>query len=312
MNLVVVDDSLSVGDTDENHGLSVSIFKPELALFPDVRAEDEIVQFRHMRIQVFQNVLQAISTNWSAFTVYARDESGQWIARPERSIEVEERATLDRIAARTGHAAAMVRSSPKKPQLNRKVLTVDLIRPDLYFDLVAQIVRILPSSRPSQACLLLADYTLNPELQTNPVSFNLSSNLEHRLLLTTLWDNFAEQSSRLREGQIIRIVNLRSKIIHVPREGDHSSGGLVGILHGDHSNSEKIFVQSNSTVEASTILERKRNLLGQDHISPTSSPPRSPSPIPSPLVPSKPTFSPAKSQPLTCILELSLPSSSSL
>lgn len=306
MNLVVVDDSIATDEGDaEAHGLSVIIFKPELSMFPDVRAEDEIVQFRHMRLQVFQNALQAISTNWSAFTVFVRGEDGKWAARPERRVEAEEGSTLDRIAARTGHTAALVRTSPRKPQPSRKLVTIELLRPDLYFDLVAQVVRILPQTRPNQLSLLLADYTLNPDIHTNPTSFGLSSDLEHCLLLTTVWDNFVDPASRLREGQIVRFLNLRSKIINAPREGDFSSGGLVGVLHGDHANAEKIIILSDTAAEAVVVLERRRRriLLDDDGVSrvPLSQPamPVEPAPLPRPT---ELDFAPTKGHPLTGIL----------
>ena len=269
MNLIVVDDSLHLDDAGagagQASGLSVVIFRPEPALFPAVWAEDEVVQFRHMRIQEFQGSLQALSTNWSAFTVFARTEDGGWIARPERPVEPEERHILDRLAARTGHTAAVVRSSPRKPAAaSRPLLTLDVLQPDLFFDLVAQVLRVLPSTRPGQSTLLLSDYTANPLIRLQPADFGLSPDLAHRLLLTTFWDGHADRAAALREGQFVKICNLRSKTITAPNSADASQGGLIAVLHGDRSRVDKIFPLPASSSEAKAILDRRAALLGTE------------------------------------------------
>lgn len=257
--MTVVDDSLQLYDDDEVTGLSVVIFRSDPSLFPAVKSEDEIVQCRHMRVQVFQGGLQALSTNWSAFTVFARNEQGQWISRPPREISSGEEAQLDRISARTGHTAALVRSSPTKPSASRKQLTVDLIIPNIYFDLVAQVIHVLPAKQAQMMGVLLTDYTANPAIRVDPADFGLSSNYEHRLLLTAFWDNFAARAATLRPGQIIRVINLRPKIVFDEGPG---SGGLVAVLHGDPSSTEKIFLLSDDLAEARTILERRKQLFG--------------------------------------------------
>lgn len=277
MTLTLVDDSLQ-SDDGGILGLSVVLFRPDPALFPAVHAEDEIVQCRHMRVQVFQGGLQALSTNWSAFTVFARNEHGQWEARPARDISPGERAHLDRISARTGHTAALVRNSPTKPSAGRPQLTVDLITPNTYFDLVAQVVQVLPAKQASMVSILLTDYTANLAIRVDPADFGLSSDHEHRLLLTSFWDNFATRAAALHPGQIIRVLNLRPRIIV---EDGLGSGGLVAGLHGDRSNAEKIFLLSDDAIEAAAILARKRELFGgrpePDTGSPTRrSPPRTP------------------------------------
>lgn len=267
MSIVVVDDSITVpeasSDRGEVGGLSVSIFKPETSLFPPVQSEDEIVQFRHMRIQTFQSSLQAVSTNWSAFTVFSRDEDGQWIAKPSRPVLEEERHILDRIAARTGHTAAVVRTSPKKPQLVRQLLTVDILQTASFFDLVAEVVHILSSSKnSSQRSVLLCDYTVNPLIGINPLDFDLPSEYEHRLLLTTFWDNFVSRIEGLREGQIVRLLNLRSKMLPATSDFDPQRSGLIAVMHGDRFNQEKIFVLPTTDPQAQAIIKRKEALLG--------------------------------------------------
>lgn len=260
MSMTVVDDSLRSDDAGVT-GLSVVIFRPDPALFPAVHSEDEIVQCRHMRVQVFQGSLQALSTNWSAFTVFARNEQGRWVARPVREIGPGERSHLDRISARTGHTAALVRSSPTKPGTGRRQLTIDLVTPSTYFDLVAQVVHVLPAKQAQMTSVLLTDYTANLAIQVNPTDFELSPDYEHRLLLVAFWDNFAARAAALCPGQIIRVVNLRSKVVSEDGPGS-GPGGLIAVLHGDRSSAEKIFLLANSTAEAVAILERRRELFG--------------------------------------------------
>lgn len=259
MTMTVVDDSVQPFDDEEVAGLSVVIFRSDPSLFPAVHSEDEIVQCRHMRVQVFQGGLQALSTNWSAFTVFARNEQGQWISRPAREISQGEQSHLDRISARTGHTVALVRSSPTKPGASRKQVTIDLITPNIYFDLVAQVIHTLPAKQAQMTGVLLTDYTANLGIKVNPTDFGLSPDYEHRLLLTAFWDNFAARAAALRPGQIIRVINLRPKIIYDDGPG---SGGLVAVLHGDPSSTEKIFLLSNDMTEARVILERRRELFG--------------------------------------------------
>lgn len=257
-----MDDSLQLEIGDSSAGFPVLIFKASEPLFPDVRAEDDIVQFRHMRIQSFQGSLQAISTNWSAFTTFSRDETGNWMARPARPVEAEECRMLNRISARTGHTAALVRTSPSKPSASRPTLTVDIIQPNTFFNLIAEVIRVIPTNRPSQVTALLTDYTANLGIRANPDHFDLSPDYEHRLLLTTFWDNFADRAAQLQEGQIIKVLNLRSKVISSPVDGDLSSAGLIAVLHGDHSNSEKILILDTTSPETFALNERKAALFG--------------------------------------------------
>lgn len=289
MSMTVIDDSIHPDIGDTSTGLPVLIFRPEITLFPDVQAEDEIIQCRHVRIQTFQGTIQALSTCWSAFTVFYRDETGEWVARPSREVTDEERHILDRISARTGHTAAITRISPKKPSASRPTLSIDLIQPNTYFDLVAEVLRILPGSRPDQITILLTDYSANLQITANPDHFELSPDLEHRLLLTTFWDNYAVVATQLQEGQILRILNLRSKVINgISSEGelssDGSSSGLIAVLHGDRFNSQKVFLLDATSNEARIIEERKQALFGTRSSLTSNTPTKQPpSPSRSPL-----------------------------
>lgn len=298
MTMTVVDDSLYFENNDSASGLSVVIFKPDPSGFPDVRSEDEIVQFRHMKIQTFQGSLQALCAKWTAFTVFSRNERGQWVTRPERPVEPGEVMVLDRIAARTGHVAAVVRASPKKPQ-GRQTLTIDLLRPDVYFDLIAEVVAVL-SPKPSQQTILLCDYTANAGIRVSPADFSLPADYEHRLMLTTFWDNFANKAGQLEEGQIIRVVNLRTKIIS---GGDLGSGGLIAVLHGDRSNAEKIFVVNPTSREAQVILERKKAIFEPETELKALNSPIKRSPVKNqPQITPRAPVSPSRFRPLTSIL----------
>lgn len=242
MTLTVIDDSLGTTSNQSLAGLSVVIFKSDPSLFPDVQSVGEVVQFRHMRIQNFQSALQAVSTNWTAYTVFSRDARGEWQSRPPAAaLESSVAEILDRISTASLLPHGVALQSPKKSSSSRRLLTIDQLESDLYFDLVAQVVKVLPSTRPSQLTIVLSDFTANPLIKTDPAHFDLPPQYAHRLLLTTFWDNFSDHAAQLREGQFVKINNLRAKKISAPSDGDLSSGGLVAILHGDRSNTEKIF-----------------------------------------------------------------------
>lgn len=96
MSLVVMDDSIQMGN-DPLAGISVNIFKRALDEFPDAPGgllPGDVLQFRRFRIQHYNGNMQAVSTKWSAVTVFRKGCDG-WVlydAEPRQITSVEEEA----------------------------------------------------------------------------------------------------------------------------------------------------------------------------------------------------------------------------
>ena len=239
MTLVVVDDLVVEGELED--GLSVSIFRPALEMFPMVNGVGDIIQFRHMKIQMFDNCLQAISTNWSAWTVFYQ-KNGEWRAHPEHPISTTELEVLTRLTSREGEKGA----APDSPIKNKRAtLRISELEPKLFFNFVGRVIKTFPKNRDDQIHLVLTDYTENKQI--NASTEELDSMFKFAGLGTTFWDNHVEVASRLEVGDTVRIDNLHARLY---------DGSLVASLHGDSR--AKITVLEKDSSEART-MDKARN-----------------------------------------------------
>lgn len=227
MSLVVTDDSVASLRPDaaesEADGMIINMFRPSLADFPEIDEESagrDIIQFRHFRIQQYQSQLQAITTKWSACTVFRRDGEGQWMARPERDIRPQERQDLDALERAlnsrrgTSEQSSNPSQSPEpdsyasgKRIKRRSMQTIAQIESQTFFDLIAQVQQHILSSQSNCEALLLEDYS-TPEP-----------------LMVSFWDNFAEEARGLKEGDLVVIKGLHAQMA--------SDGRMMASMHGD-------------------------------------------------------------------------------
>lgn len=220
MSIVVTDDSIlkdkpSFGISDAE-GIVVNLFRPSLSDFPAVDESSvgrDIVQFRHLRIQRYQESLQGITTKWSAWTVFRKNESGQWTAKPERFIndtEIEHLNTLEAALSGTlgpiGDGSEESFSPMEKRAKKRSLQTISQVEPNTFFDLVAEVSQHLPSNHANCESLGLIDYTTDDNMM---VSF---------------WDNHAETVRSLEVGTLILVKGLHAQLA--------PDGRIAAALHG--------------------------------------------------------------------------------
>lgn len=217
MTLIVVDDSTT--ETDLGNGLSVSIFRPALEMLPKINAIGNVVQFRHMRIQMFDNCLQAISTNWSAWTVFYQ-ENKEWRAHPEHPIGATELAVLTRLTAQEEGKDTISGGSPLKTK--RPVLKLSELEPKIFFNFIGRVIKAFPRTREDQLHLVLTDYTENKQINATIDDFDTMFRFAG--LSVTFWDNQVEVAQGLKVGDTVRIENMHARLY---------DGSLVAALHGD-------------------------------------------------------------------------------
>ncbi|RKO94148.1 hypothetical protein BDK51DRAFT_31681 [Blyttiomyces helicus] len=133
-------------------------------------------------------------------------------------------------AAATGTGLSnLVKEQPARPTLK-----ICDIKPNVFFDLCAQIVRVYsPAAGSGQAVLLLTDYTANQSLKDEIVAID-EHHLpiqRHMVMSCTLWDSHVSQVADLRTGQHIYLRNLRGKV--------DRDGFLEAMMHGERSDDAK-------------------------------------------------------------------------
>jgi hypothetical protein len=216
MNIVVSDESIQSAE-DPDAGIGVNIFLANLEKFPQIEELGEVVQFRHCKIQHYQGAVQALSSKWSAYTVFYKDPAtGNWKSRPEGPISENELKELERFQGIAtlpfDEESAAIRPKVRR---RRELQTINQIAESHhFFDLIAEVVNV-PFSRASDSrfTLNVTDYTLNPLLRDWHGSEELL--VEKKMVLTvTLWDNYATSGERLNlmPGDILHIQNLVSKL----------------------------------------------------------------------------------------------------
>jgi len=228
MSVVVTDETVA-GREDANgsepSGIVINIFRPNLNDFPQTSestCNQDYLQLRHFRIQNYQSQFQALSTHWSAWTVFRRDKKGQWVALPERAVspaEIESLNGLDRALkdgngrlSMTEHSVASSLSPEKKKRarVQRTIaqVTEDYDEAGYYFDLLAEVQDSLPDRSNGQQCLYLADYSAQHQ----------------EPFLVSFWDNFAEDTEEYRAGDLIYITGLHAQRV---------DGRIMAALHGN-------------------------------------------------------------------------------
>ena len=242
MTLVVVDDSIP--ETALGDGLSISIFRPALEMLPRVNGVGDVVQFRHMKIQMFDNCLQAISTNWSAWTVFYQ-ENKEWKAHPQHSISVTELAVLTRLTSQ--EKGALSEGSPLRSK--RPVLKLSELEPKIFFDFIGRVIKTFPKTRDDQLHLVVTDYTENKQINATIDDFD--SIFRFTGLSVTFWDNQVEAACQLKVGDTVCIENMHARL---------HDGSLVAVLHGDTR--AKITVLERDSIEA-IVLDKARDVFIQ-------------------------------------------------
>lgn len=244
--MVLEDDSFS-GNTDK--GLLVSFFNRQISNLPQIESVGQIIHCNRFKIQSYQNRLQAISTNYCSFSVFnfsilhkrlcwTVTRSNQKMETPtEREIEICNQLYSKDI------------SDTCTPTSSRDLLEISMVKsPNLYFDWIAQVIKGPLEGDKSVETFIMSDFTPTSldshcRVETTPP---LASNL---LVPVTFWDNYADEARLLlKEGMVVKIENLRSKI---------HSNSLSLVLHGDPSNIRKIFILE----EVPSSFEKKRNLI---------------------------------------------------
>lgn len=238
MHLVVVDDSLS-SNTDINSpspsGFLVTIFRKHPSEFPLVQGIGDIVQFRHVRVQVYQSTLQAISTNWSAFTVF-RKHNDNWLVLPQRPVLPEEWDAVKSIAEMSVGPSALPAhinpaAEPVMTQFKHPRLDIGDIKPHVFFSGVYKILHIYKPAADNQRTLLICDYTENELIDIDVSRYNLPEYMTKAALPLTVWDNFAAEVDQLKieSEDFVYFDNLTTKMT---RNSDGTST-LTASLHGD-------------------------------------------------------------------------------
>lgn len=178
---------------------------------------------------MFENCLQALSTNWSAFTVFHQVSDGTWIADPEHPINDTELAVLQRLTAKQRPTAP---SSPSK-RSSRPTLRISQMIPHQFCDFVGRVVKVYPAVSTegpdegkgvTRVVIVLTDYTENRQVSANTDAMEIDPRLCSSALAVTCWDNQAAFAGQLSQGQAVLITNLHVRM---------SDGSLVAALHGD-------------------------------------------------------------------------------
>jgi hypothetical protein len=247
MTMIVTDETVANEPAEEGgepDGLSVNLFRPNPRDFPDIQrvglADGDIIQLRHVRVQRYQNHLQAISARWSAWTVFHREEStGQWKCRPEREIGAIEVARLDELEEGLKNLKNLKTGGDGEPQAKRRkrpTLTVAEVVPGTYFDLIAEVKEVMaPPPEPGHRNLILRDYTAHSICGPN--------------LLCTFWDQYADQAARFEPGDLVHVRNLLPKLL---------DANLVAVLHGDAAGNHVAKLTSSSPLVLELIKRKER------------------------------------------------------
>lgn len=258
MNIVVSDESIQSAE-DPDAGIGVNIFLADLEKFPQIEELGEVVQFRHCRIQHYQGAIQALSSKWSAYTVFYKDPAtGNWKSRPEGPISENELKDLERFEGRAALELSDEQSATIRPKVRRRreLQTINqIVDSHHFFDLVAEVVDV-PFSRASDSrfTLHVTDYTVNPLLRDWYGSEELLA--EKKMVLTvTLWDNYATAGERLNlaPGDFLHIQNLVSKL---------NDDLLEAALHGEtDGRTDKVKKIPENSPLVQELLKRKQRLV---------------------------------------------------
>lgn len=228
--MVLTDDSVPTpvdASGTEPDGIVVNIFRPGLNSFPMVENTTgrDIVQLRHVRIQRYQNKLQAVSARWSAWTVFRRDEEGKWASSPPREIAASEIAELDSLeeamAAKdsTSADAPLDFEEGERPLFKKRprcLQTIAQLEPNTFFDFVGEVGSIGDSSMGGTS-FYFRDYSTDQNLSI------------------TFWDNFAtEAEEKFTIGGLVYLSN-----IHAREANDR----IVGSMHGNPTGARGTFIK---------------------------------------------------------------------
>lgn len=180
-------------------------------------------------MQLFENCLQAISTNWSAFTVFHQIKEDVWIADPEHPISDTELAVLQKLTAKQKPALS---SSPSK-KASRPALRISQMIPHQFCDFVGRVVKVYPTVNiesldegkgAKKVVLVLTDYTESRQISANTDAMEIDPRLCSSALAITCWDNQVPFAAQLSQGLAVLITNLHVRV---------SDGSLFASLHGD-------------------------------------------------------------------------------
>ena len=256
LSLAVIDETLPrISNADVVSGaIPVVIFNRDRSRLPQLRGIGDVIQFRHFRIQPYNDTVQALSMRQSAWIVFSRDERGQWIARPDHRLSDVEMSAIEMIHS---GAAAEKKEQPaagydSQDPLNRNHQVSELRAGMTGCDVVAEVYKRFSSERCNQTTILLTDYTDN-ELIRWEEREEIPKHMTRKLLSVFFWDNFATLAGTLNTGDIVKCRNLSLKVV---------DSKLVATMHGDRSvcPEDNITVIAKDSIEAKTIKRRKENM----------------------------------------------------
>lgn len=248
MSMVLEDDSIcSGGEADK--GLLVNFFNRQVSCLPQVEQVGQIIECRRFKLQSYQNRVQAISTNYCSFSVFAPSANGKgWSVKRshEKTVEPsEEEIEICNSLLNNNNNNGISTTSTSMLASSRPSLRVEDIKTqNIYFDWVAQVVKGPLEGDKNVETYILTDFTKTPfEAYCRIDSVNLPSSI---LVPVTFWDNYADEARLdLREGMVVRVENLRSKLVN---------NSLSFVLHGDPSQIRKITICQ----EVPSDFERRR------------------------------------------------------
>lgn len=249
--LAVIDSSLPpLSEVRESNALPVSCFHKDEAKLPSVLRVGEVVQFRHFKIQPYNDTLQALSTRHSSHTVYYKDGNDDWRTRPDRPLSEHELQKLNEMIV-TQHTTSASSSSTTAVQC----MQICDLKSRMKFDLVAQ-VHMLVSERPNMVSVAVTDYTENECLEFE--SDDLPKYMRKRIMLVNFWDNFADTARTLRQGDFVRVKGLRCETV---------DRRIVAVLHGDATLADCVCKLGDDDAQAGRLRTQARLLEGLQRVS---------------------------------------------
>ena len=210
----------------------MNVFAKTLALLPKDLKPRDVVKLKKVKIQNFQGINQGISSKgFEVFVFSSGDDHWRKIPGTDTRSPISFFETI-RVTKllRYGNDATHKEEYKLGTAFSKKLLRSNELSPNLYFDYVGEVVKIIVQDTTSisdtMECfsIIFTDYTSNPMFRLIDVP-ELSIYSSNICLFVTFWDNHVCDAAKLQVGQIVLLRNLHSRLIQ-PMEN------LVAVLHG--------------------------------------------------------------------------------
>ncbi|BFZ59898.1 hypothetical protein YB2330_000920 [Saitoella coloradoensis] len=201
----IVDPSLDTAST-----LTVNIFRRPRSYHPSMPepVDGTVLLLRNFQIQSFNRKPLAVSTEQSSWAVFAENGQHQIPAIPVEFGEEEEKY-VKQLQNWWSTSDRTVQPQPR----SRPTLKIEEVKPDMFFDLVAEVVSIPPPSIP--LTIIVQDYTRNPLTISETYAFPI-----------TLRGQDAKTALKFKTGDIVFLRN----IIVVKDDLDGSGDDYIGTI----------------------------------------------------------------------------------